>query len=380
MSEKWLFITAYDVWMFRDAKPFSAGETYVARSIFPPTAHTMQGILRSHALESHGVTWRSGWADTLTDKTLLHKLGFDHSGTPIGLGDLRIRGPFVGRLVDGDKVERLVPLPMDIKVFGDAKLGRLRPIEGNVPFISNLPEGIYPLELELDEKAGKGDDETYWINDEGLARWQKGEIQNLNVVRSDRLYQTEDRVGLALEYSKRTYRRTRNQAENQGKEEADRGLFYRARFVRPRDGVGLLTAIAPEDLFETTGTFVMGGESHIGRYETVSYISPEIPKLTGRVKIALLTPAYFVNGWQPVSWSAFGDQAKLVSAVIGKPQPIGGWDLHRGGHKPMFNYVPAGSVYFLENVSQVPSQITDTPPDSLDHTMLGFGEIAATAW
>lgn len=365
MTEKWLFITAQDVWMFRDAKPFNAGETYVARSVFPPTAHTMQGIIRSHALESQGVTWRNGWARELADKALLTQLGFNTDGTPNGLGELRLRGPFIGHMTN-NRISRIVPLPMDIKVSAGG-FAQLSP-EMKPEFISNLPKGIRPLSLE--GESGKGDDETYWIDDEGLKQWQEGKTPT-QVLKSEALYQIEDRVGLAMDHTRRTYKRIR--------EDAPEGMFYRARFVRPCEGVGLLTAVSPLPLPEG-GTFVMGGESHVGRYQTVGYTPPKPPALTGRVKLVLLTPAYFVSGWQPASWKAFGEGAKLVSAVIGKPQPVGGWDLHRGGHKPMVNYVPAGSVYFLDGVSEIPSQVTETPPGSLDHQALGFGEIAAAGW
>jgi CRISPR-associated protein Cmr3 len=276
----------------------------------------------------------------------------------------------------GNKISRIVPLPMDIKVSMDketVKYARLKPEENHASFNSNLPEGIRPLSLE--GESGKSDDETYWIDDEGLAQWQAGKMPD--VFKTDALYQVEDRVGLAMDHTRRTYKRIR--------EDASEGLFYRARFVRPHEGVGLLTAVSPLLLPETGtrrpfGTFVMGGESHIGRYQMVDYTPPKPSALRGRVKIVLLTPAYFVSGWQPASWSAFGEKAQLVSAVIGKPQPVGGWDLHRGDHKPMVNYVPAGSVYFLDGVSQIPSQVTDSPRDSLDHQALGFGEIAAASW
>ena len=369
MTEKWLFITAQDVWMFRDAKPFNAGETYVARSVFPPTAHTMQGIIRSHALESRGVTWWNGWARDLADKSLLDQLGFNADGTPNGLGVLRLHGPFVGHMTSNG-VSRIVPLPMDIKVSMEentVKYARLLPEENRASFISNLPEGIRPLSLE--GESGKGDDEEYWIDDEGLKQWQAGKMPH--VFKKCKLYQVEDRVGLAMDHKRRTYKRI--------KEDAPEGLFYRARFVRPCEGVGLLTAVSPFPLPES-GTLVMGGESHIGRYQTVNYTPPEPPALRGRVKIVLLTPAYFASGWQPASWSAFGEGARLVSAVIDKPQPVGGWDLHRSGHKPMVNYVPAGSVYFLDGVSSTPLQVTETPPNNLDHQALGFGEIAAASW
>ncbi|MBL8152360.1 MAG: CRISPR-associated protein Cmr3, partial [Blastocatellia bacterium] len=38
-----LFIEPSDVWLFRDARPFAAGEQSRATSLFPPTPRTIQG-------------------------------------------------------------------------------------------------------------------------------------------------------------------------------------------------------------------------------------------------------------------------------------------------------------------------------------------------
>jgi CRISPR-associated protein Cmr3 len=45
-----IFIEPSDVLLFRDGRPFSAGEGHRARSIFPPTPNTMQGVIRSKVL------------------------------------------------------------------------------------------------------------------------------------------------------------------------------------------------------------------------------------------------------------------------------------------------------------------------------------------
>jgi CRISPR-associated protein Cmr3 len=42
----WYTLTPLDVWMFRDAKPFSPGERAWAGTTFPPSGHTIAGALR----------------------------------------------------------------------------------------------------------------------------------------------------------------------------------------------------------------------------------------------------------------------------------------------------------------------------------------------
>ena len=49
---RWYNLTPLDVWMFRDAKPFSPGERAWAGSTFPPSGHAIAGLLRSAAQEA----------------------------------------------------------------------------------------------------------------------------------------------------------------------------------------------------------------------------------------------------------------------------------------------------------------------------------------
>lgn len=53
----WLTINPLDVWMFRDGKPFTSGDSHIAQSLFPPSAFTIQGMLRWLLIEHSGVDW-----------------------------------------------------------------------------------------------------------------------------------------------------------------------------------------------------------------------------------------------------------------------------------------------------------------------------------
>ena len=81
-----------------------------------------------------------------------------------------------------------------------------------------------------------------------------------------------------------------------------------------------------------------------------------------KLRLVLATPAIFSKGWLP-GWidektltgklPEDGTEFKLVSAVTGRWQPISGWSYEKGntGPKPLRRAVPAGSVYFLELLS-----------------------------
>jgi CRISPR-associated protein Cmr3 len=63
----------------------------------------------------------------------------------------------------------------------------------------------------------------------------------------------------------------------------------------------------------------------------------------------------------------------LVSAVIGKPLAISGWDVANKRPKPLRHYVPAGSVYYFENATWKDTQFTESPEGEAQFSQMGFG-------
>src|SRR5262245_50562932 len=103
----WIFLQPQDVWMFRDAKPFSAGDGFIARSQFPPNPQSIQGAIRTHAIEMSGVDWVDFNAGH--DATLAKRIGSSTS-----LGALKLQGPFLAQKPAGQQRPIVfVPLPLD---------------------------------------------------------------------------------------------------------------------------------------------------------------------------------------------------------------------------------------------------------------------------
>ncbi len=49
-----------------------------------------------------------------------------------------------------------------------------------------------------------------------------------------------------------------------------------------------------------------------------------------------------------MTWDHEGIKIKLITAAIGKPLNIGGWDIVQNAPKIMRRAVPAGSVYYFK--------------------------------
>ncbi len=351
---QWVFIQALDVWMFRDSKPFSAGQNFYARSLFPPQPGTMQGVLRSHYLERMGVDLNAYARGQVTNLPI---------GTPSSLGALRITGPFVARRENG-RLTRCLPLPLD--VMG----GELLSPAAGFDYATNAPfAGWHPLVPEGQAGLKKEIGEESWLDEAAFAAYLKGDMRRVQPTPAERLYQREERTGLGLDHRRRAHAQ---------------GLFYRAEFVRPREGVGLLVGLSVDVFAEAAGMLSIGGEGRAGVYEVLQgYAPPPQATAAGRVKIVLLTPAWFSGGWQPAGgdWSPWlGAGARLVSLALGKPLALSGWDLARRRPKPLRHFVPAGSVFFFEDAQLTGSSFTESPAGEPDYGAMGYGAYAAGSW
>jgi CRISPR-associated protein Cmr3 len=381
----WLLIEPNDVWLFRDGRPFSAGEGHIARSIFPPTPLTVQGALRSTILGHSNVGWDEFREQTTEEaRRLGQEIGHPASEShPASLGAFSMAGPFLARVTES-QIERCTPLPADVRrtKASDCQYFALQPTRG-LAFEANWPVvGLFPLWSKYEQDA-EAPDEPEWLTEGSLKDYLNG--RNFSPLRAEMLFCAEPRFGVALDYSRRR---------------PVQSMLYQAEFIRLEKGVGLLVGLGDGvSIPSPRGMIALGAEArsaHCCRVpdgkirQVVADAGLEQP--SERIKLVLLTPAYFDGGWRPKAgnegWSKLlGFSVKLVAAAISRPQYLGGWDVAarggRGWHKPMRAYVPAGSVYFLqadEPVTSVAGPVTHTPHSELPLNRLGFGQIAVGTW
>ncbi len=365
----WIFIEPTDVWFFRDARPFATGQGHTARSFFPPSPMTMQGALRSLILGASAVDWedfRNGAGPGVKEIASL-------IGSPSSLGNFAMQGPFLARRRDG-KVEMCVPMPADAYIL-DKDTGvfdAFRPAQ-SVSFEANWGvNGILPL-VPPNWERKDGVEERRWLTVDNLDEYLAG--QSFGAIRGEELFISEPRLGIAMDYDRRR---------------PQERMLYNTEFVRPMKDVGLLVGIDDAvKLPAPSGWLSLGGQARAGRYAVVDAL-PErmLNPPRQHVKILLLTPAYFDEGWQPRggNWTMIlGQAAKLAAVSLGKPQFLGGWDLanDKKRHKEMWSYVPAGSVYFFEieqPIARLSAPFTQSPPGSLPLDKLGFGQTVMGVW
>lgn len=386
----WVFIQPTDVWMFRDGRPFVAGEGHTVSTIFPPTPFTVQGALRSLILGHEPIDWPDFWGQTTDEaKAMGKRIGFparkaNGAEVPASLGAFTMQGPFLGRwLPDEKRAELLISRPLDsYYIDDDSKSWEALHPKKMMADWTDWPSGsplLQPLRAAKPMQKAEETEHPLLLAQSGLPRYLDEEPFQLSQTAT---FVGESRLGIALNYDRR-----------RPKERMIYSLDYKRPFISQFGSdpePGLLVRLGDGvKLPQKEGILSIGGEARAARYWVLDdKQAPHIPRprATHQLKILLLTPAWLSGGWQPKDgdWSRFlGQDVRLVAAAIGRSHYIGGWRVpNKGWHKPMRPFVPAGSVYFFEADNPIApvTTLTESPEGALDFGKQGFGACVNGRW
>ncbi len=353
-----LFLEAFDLWLFRDGRPFDALSDHLAESLFPPSPSVIQGAIRSYHLVVKSVDLR--------DKNKIAET----VGTTEDYKDLRLRGPFLARREKGKGVFRYFPQPADAVSFSKEERYKLKPasLPRKIPdnLVTSSPVSCL---LGLDDEPAK-EVSNLWLTEKELLAYLDGE--EVIGTSASELFQKESRFGIGLHGQSRTVKE---------------GALYQVEYIRPSQGVGLLVEIKGYEGWPAVGVLRLGGEGRGAYFQQVEAPAwPAPPEILPfpRFKLYFATPAYFAGGWQPEggNWSRFfTGEVELVAAALDRYESIGGYDWARHQQKPARRYVPAGSVYYFtaqEKISLAPHLIQNALTDW--GAEIGFGQILVKEW
>lgn len=345
-----LFLQPTDTFFFRDGRPFTKGEQSEGHSIFPPHPSTILGALRSAYIAELGDLSRF-YSGEMRETI----------GTPESLCNaIRLRGVFLAN-DRGNRLELFFPAALDLISRKDETRGN-----GASPSLHRLtPKGShfasngtinYPLSWSTSESIESDADGLLDMG--AFSRYLRGTDTPLLLTERATLIEREPKIGIARS------RETLSSEEQ---------MLYRiemSRFKNSDGNFGLIVDYdCPENLPQK-GLLKLGGEGKSFAYQDVvldlSLLFSHLGSVktaiesTGRFKLYFATPAIFKRGWLP-SWlsdhtlpgayppkNTAPIRLKLITAAVGKPVPVGGWDMAKGEAKPTWRAVPAGSVYYFE--------------------------------
>lgn len=352
-------IEPLDVLFFRDSKPFARGSEHFANSIFPPYPQTLYGALRTKVLEELNCDFEKFKDNKIEfkNKELINKLNIteeairEEIGTAKSLGTFKLQGPLL--LLKNESI--YVSVPLDVKKLGsDCKI--LTSFNWSEFCIESDLKFCYyphiPADTILDDVVG------YISLRDLIDFYLLNTTNNCQVKTFNEIFDYEQRVGIALNSQTNT---------------AEEGKLYTINYVRLKDGWSFYAKIENLSALPKKGTIKFGGANRVCYYEELEedplriYWREKIDEIlkekinkTKKFKLVFLTPTIFKNGWLPECITLKEEdyilkldsiEAKLLTAAVGKPKFISGWDIANRRPKPLRKLVPSGSVYYFELIS-----------------------------
>lgn len=386
---KELLLEPLDCLFFRGSLSFDAGETRFLESLFPPSPITMQGIIRSAVLLKycdHLELFGKNKCNDCDKRTACNIPEIIGSPKNDNYGQLDIWGPF---LIKNNI--RYYPVPLDLmqEKTNEKRIFALKPSDKS--FISDLSNG--GLNVRFPAKPKNTDFKSYdnvkrWINENKFKAYLHNNIdfKSKEIFEDSHFFKTEPKVGIEREYD--THR-------------VKQGMLYSINQLRFEDDVkiGLYVDGIPDNLSLNNSPLRVGGEGRVCRIEIRNIISNERFNNTGfknlngkKIKLILNQPARFENKWLPNGfkesnedgfkyWTGDieGVKLRLISACIGKPLKLGGWDMVKKIVKPLKSYVPASSVYYFEYIDGDLTKLYEKGKIG-DNNQIGFGQYCIGSW
>ena len=396
----WVLLETEDVFLFRDSRPFTAGEDFRAEGQFPPLPPPVAGAVRSILLTSALRKEGKGFRDLESDPLLASVRAA--LGTADSMGQLRLAGPLACRYVPGQFLpEPLFALPADALPRGIPRLrddlttpGLRRSMTGVLGGSMAVldPALASVTEAEEEEAEPVGD----WLCAGEMEKYLTGAAQ---ITRECLKVLTETRTGIH-----RNERRT-----------VEAGWFFNAQMQRPHwdqhSAIGLLLRLETPTghAIETPQYVPLGGEGRsaflrplhnlslpLDGLQVRHGIAEQIAADEGRFRLYLATPGVFggaTPGEGGLLPSAFPGTLKGVAS--GKAVPVGGWSLATNSPRPLRRAAPAGTVYFGQLADctldaaktlvetfhhRTTLQEQDHLPEAEYRARMGFGLTLVGAW
>lgn len=303
-------IMPIDTFFFRGGMPFDAGVNFHTESLFPPYPSAYAGALR----RGEKVAARS------------IKIGWN------------------GMMI---KDQPIFPRPLDMNFMDEETLQKMElhpePL-GN----QQLPYILAPKEVSLGKKLVKNSGQDMYITQDDLSRYLfDQEDLSISTFNLDKYIVKEPHIGIAIDPETQT---------------TIDGQWYIQEKIRLQSTIQLVVE-AEGELSSEEGLIKLGGANKVASIQPLQQSFPimeqKIEDESRYFKLYLSTPAIFKQGWLPrwidlktmegsFSFRKRKVKVKLMSAAIGKPFPIGGFETVKNRPKALHLAVPAGSVYFFE--------------------------------
>ncbi|MDZ7879502.1 MAG: type III-B CRISPR module-associated protein Cmr3 [Saprospiraceae bacterium] len=319
-------IEPLDTLFFRDGKPFTIGEETWADSNLLPSPSVIYGALRTAIATQEGIEFEDIEDKLKEDKVSVKNIYYytDGNRLPMPLD-------FVELKHNTDKNEKnKVWIVNALELLPKKSIIHKAKQHGFTHFLKHKDQA----ETIDDGLISTADFEDYLI----------GYLDEVKVKRVSKNYiDNEPKIGIGRDDSTKT---------------SDAGSLFRTDMKRFKKknlkepalkiGVCLKTDLGINTLVRLGGEGKIIDLSHLPKDTLPFKINTQDIDFDESIfRVYLSTPAIFWDGY-PTFPSKWGINATLIAACVGKPLSIGGYDMKNNKPKPMYQVVPAGSVFYFD--------------------------------
>jgi len=337
---------------FGDGRPTDAGETDFGRGRFPPTPRTIQGLVRTALLRSvSGLNLNSG-----TNRNRIRELVGPPEHLPAGW---HIYGPLLAEWKEKKDglydVDPWLPIPRYL----------VQSIQGGLTSLKVLNAGDTKSDLTNPDDHPKICGAKNWtgnlngyLSSSNLLRLLAGDYPDIDPAKLGNdghpaFVRKETRTGLRI---------------TPGEETAEQGMLYTFNYYRLKEGFGFIASFDGDtdsviDTNSLTSEITsLGGKNRLARLLKIQEWHPDYKKIRDGVYLPeepedgeqfwvfSVTPVQMSCPWKPgLEYRTAGDaHLKVITSVVGKREPIGGFSLAHGASAQSSHHLQAGSAWLIE--------------------------------
>lgn len=353
---QYLFLEPVDVLFLRANKSFGDPGSY-GESMVPPWPSVIAGALRSRMLADAGLDLAAFAAGLASHPEI---------GTPAAPGPFELCAVQLAQRPSTGVVDPLFPLPLDLVAEssgGGTTVLPARPVELSPALRSSYPLPMHPVVTQ--SKRGKPA-AGLWLKRAGWQDYLNGKVPGAGqLVSSSDLWKPDPRTGIGLNAHTRSVDEGRLfTAEAAAFRQQHRGAnSYTTGFLAAVRG-----ATPPQN-----GMVRLGADGRAAAVHALPDFAPPEPDFeaitaSGRCRIVLATPGIFERGWLPEGvreqngqylFDLHGVRGRLAAAAVPRAGVVSGWNLAAEKPKPAQRAVPAGAVYWLDQLEATPEALRD---------------------
>jgi len=360
MSATTLFFEPLDVLFLRGNKLFGDPGSF-GESLVPPWPSVAAGAIRSRMLADAKLAFPAFARGEAAHPEL---------GTPAEPGTFTVAAFHLARRRADGSVEILVAAPADLVLIEGTERRPVARALAPQPLAAGITASSpFPMAPVLADATRGKPAAGWWLTQEGWATYLSGGLpEPEHFVKSSALWVLDARVGVGLDAAQRRA--------------ADGRLFTVQAVAMVKRGhrigestiadydTGFLAAIQGAQP-PRSGSLRLGGD---GRAAAVHVSDKTLPEpdyaaiaASRRCRLVLTTPGIFPGGWLPIGaqpqergpdgavlFRLHGVSGRIVCAAMPRFEVVSGWDLAQSAPKPALRAVPAGSVWWLDDLDASP--------------------------